>query len=128
MKRAALILIAAVAIVGNGCDKSSVASNPKDAPQSPSNTAPSQPAAPSTSARGAEAGDILSVLTVEHQVDLSSQRDGTVTSLAKDEGNVVKSGEILGRLDDRMLHPTARRAGVRYRGQLHQVVGRPVRH
>ena len=103
MKRAALILIAAVAIAGNGCDKSSVASNPKDAPQSPSNTGPSQPAAPSTSARGAEAGDILSVLTVEHQVDLSSQRDGTVTSLAKDEGNVVKSGEILGRLDDRSL-------------------------
>jgi RND family efflux transporter MFP subunit len=40
---------------------------------------------------------------VEHQVDLSSQRDGTVTSVAKDEGSVVKSGDILGQLDDRSL-------------------------
>jgi RND family efflux transporter MFP subunit len=104
MKRAALILLAAVAIVGNGCDKSSVASSPKDAPQPPSNTVPSQPPAPSTAfAKGTETGDILSVLTVEHQVDLSSQRDGTVTSVAKDEGSVVKSGDILGQLDDRSL-------------------------
>ncbi|HXO05683.1 MAG TPA: efflux RND transporter periplasmic adaptor subunit [Candidatus Sulfotelmatobacter sp.] len=97
MKRVSLILIAAMAIVGNGCE------DPKDAPQRPSNTAPSQVAAQSTSPKSPEAGDILSVLTVEHQVDLSSQRDGTVTSLAKDEGSVVKSGEILGQLDDRSL-------------------------
>jgi RND family efflux transporter MFP subunit len=103
MRRAALISIAALAIVANGCEKSSVASNPKDAPQPPSNTAPPQVSAPRASAKGPEAGDILSVLTVEHQVDLSSQRDGTVTSLAKDEGSVVKTAEILGRLDDRSL-------------------------
>jgi RND family efflux transporter MFP subunit len=102
MKRAGLFLFAAVAMLANGCDKS-VASSPNDASQVHANTALSQPAAPSTSTKGAEAGDILSVLTVEHQVDLSSQRDGTVTSLAKDEGNVVKSGEILGQLDDRSL-------------------------
>jgi RND family efflux transporter MFP subunit len=104
MKRAALILLAAMAIVGNGCDKSSVASSSKEAPQPPSSTSPSQPPAPSTAfAKGTETGDILSVLTVEHQVDLSSQRDGTVTSVAKDEGSVVKTGEILGQLDDRSL-------------------------
>jgi RND family efflux transporter MFP subunit len=103
MKRAALILLAAVAMVGNGCDNSSVASSPKDAPQPPSNTAPSPPPAPGTSARGTERGDILSVLTVEHQVDLSSQRDGRVTSVTKDEGSVVKSGDILGQLDDQSL-------------------------
>src|ERR1700677_201433 len=61
------------------------------------------PAPSAVSAKGTETGDILSVLTVEHQVDLSSQRDGTVTSVAKDEGSVVKTGEILGRLDDRSL-------------------------
>jgi RND family efflux transporter MFP subunit len=102
MKRAALILIAAMAVVGNGCDNSSVASGPKNAPLS--NAASSQAPAPSAvSAKGTETGDILSVLTVEHQVDLSSQRDGTVTSVAKDEGSVVKAGEILGQLDDRSL-------------------------
>jgi RND family efflux transporter MFP subunit len=105
MKRATSILIvAAMAIVGNGCDKSPVASSSNDARQSPSNRAPSQASAPSAlSSRGPETGDILSVLTVEHQVDLSSQRDGTVTSVAKDEGSVVKSGDILGQLDDRSL-------------------------
>jgi RND family efflux transporter MFP subunit len=43
------------------------------------------------------------VLSVEHQVDLSAERDGVVTSLAKDEGSAVKAGEILGQLDDRSL-------------------------
>jgi RND family efflux transporter MFP subunit len=103
MKRAALILISAMAIVGNGCDNSSVASSPKNAPP-PSNPASSQTPAPSVvTAKGNETADILSVLTVEHQVDLSSQRDGTVTAVVKDEGSVVKTGEILGHLDDRSL-------------------------
>src|SRR5271156_5659287 len=101
MKRAALILLAAVAMIANGCDNSSVASDPKAAPQTSSNTV--VPPASNTSAKGTGTGDILSVLTVEHQVDLSSQRDGTVTSVAKDEGSVVKSGDILGQLDDRSL-------------------------
>jgi len=43
------------------------------------------------------------VLSVEHQVDLSSERDGVVTSIAKDEGAAVKAGEILGQLDDRTV-------------------------
>ena len=45
--------------------------------------------------------DVLSVLSVEHQVDLSAERDGVVVSLAKDEGSAVKAGDILGQLDDR---------------------------
>jgi RND family efflux transporter MFP subunit len=105
MKRVLLILIATIAIAGNGCDKSSVASNPKAAPDTPSNpSTPSQSApSPAASAKASEPGDILSILTVEHQVDLSSQRDGAVTSLIKDEGSVVKAGDILGHLDDRTL-------------------------
>jgi RND family efflux transporter MFP subunit len=43
------------------------------------------------------------VLSVEHQVDLSTERDGVVTSIAKDAGTGVKAGEILGQLDDRTL-------------------------
>jgi RND family efflux transporter MFP subunit len=46
---------------------------------------------------------ILSVLSVEHQVDVSSERDGFVVSLAADEGSIVKAGETLGQLDDRAL-------------------------
>jgi RND family efflux transporter MFP subunit len=102
MKRSAvLILFVAVAMAGGGCDQSPVASDHKDAPQTASSTVP--PPTASAPTKGPESGDILSVLTVEHQVDLSAQRDGTLTSVAKDEGSVVKSGDILGQLDDRSL-------------------------
>jgi RND family efflux transporter MFP subunit len=103
MKRILLILTAAITLGGNGCDKSSVASNTKVAPETPANSAPSQPPANTGAPRPSEPGDILSILTVEHQVDLSSQRDGVVTSVLKDEGNVVNTGDILGHLDDRTL-------------------------
>jgi len=104
MKRVMIFLLAAVAVGGNGCDNSSVASNTKVASEATAKPAPSQPS-PSSAviARPSESGDILSVLTVEHQVDLSSQRDGVVTSVTKDEGAAVKAGEVLGHLDDRTL-------------------------
>lgn len=101
MKRFALALfIAATAVTGIGCDNSTVASSPTPAPPPPA-AAPT-PAAPPVSA-AAKPGDILSVLTVEHQVDITAQRDGVVTSLAKDEGSAVKASEVLGQLDDRSL-------------------------
>lgn len=104
MKRVMIFLLAAVAIGGNGCDNSSVASNTKVAPEATAKPTPSQPSPSSAAiARPSEPGDILSVLTVEHQVDLSSQRDGVVTSVAKDEGAAVIAGEVLGHLDDRTL-------------------------
>jgi RND family efflux transporter MFP subunit len=103
MKRSLLMLIAMIALAGNGCDKSSVASNSKVAPETPANSAPSQPSPNTAAPRPSEPGDILSILTVEHQVDLSAQRDGVVISVLKDEGNVVNTGDILGHLDDRTL-------------------------
>lgn len=36
-------------------------------------------------------------------MDVSTQLDGVVVSIAKDEGSVVKAGDILGQLDDRTL-------------------------
>jgi RND family efflux transporter MFP subunit len=103
MKRVLLISLATIAVGAIGCDKSSVASSAKVAPEMPVNSASSQPATNPAVARASEPGDILSILTVEHQVDLTSQRDGVVTSVLKDEGNAVKTGDILGHLDDRSL-------------------------
>ncbi|MFZ0882254.1 MAG: efflux RND transporter periplasmic adaptor subunit [Candidatus Acidiferrales bacterium] len=101
MKKFALALfIAATAVTGIGCDNSTGASSPTPAPP-PAAVAPT-PAAPPAPAT-AKAGDILSVLTVEHQVDITAQRDGVVTSLAKDEGSAVKTNEVLGQFDDRSL-------------------------
>ncbi|MFZ0522038.1 MAG: efflux RND transporter periplasmic adaptor subunit [Candidatus Acidiferrales bacterium] len=101
MKKFALaFFIVATAVTGIGCDNSTGASGPTPAPP-PAAVAPT-PAAPPAPAT-AKPGDILSVLTVEHQVDITAQRDGVVTSLAKDEGNAVKASEVLGQLDDRSL-------------------------
>jgi len=46
---------------------------------------------------------ILSVLSVEHQADVSSERDGIVVSIEEDEGSSVEVHDTLGRLDDRTL-------------------------
>jgi RND family efflux transporter MFP subunit len=98
MKKFALAsLIAATAISCIGCDNSTGASSPTPAP--PAAEAP-PPAAVTATARP---GDILSVLTVEHQVDITAQRDGVVTSLTRDEGSAVKATEVMGQLDDRSL-------------------------
>ncbi len=95
-RSAYLFLVAALALAAAGCDNSSVASSPNPAP--PAVTAPANgPTKPASSA------DILSVLTVEHQVDITSQRDGLVMSLSHDEGSTVKAGDVLGQIDDRSL-------------------------
>jgi RND family efflux transporter MFP subunit len=97
--------IATAAVLAAGCGGSAGESNSSSntrptssasapaIPNPPSNSAPTRP----------KIGDILSVLTVEHQVDIAAQRDGVVTAISKDEGNAVKTGEILAQLDDRTL-------------------------
>jgi membrane fusion protein (multidrug efflux system) len=42
-------------------------------------------------------------LIVEHQVDVTAQRDGIVASISADAGDRVKTGTILAKLDDRQL-------------------------
>jgi membrane fusion protein, macrolide-specific efflux system len=103
--------IAAFAIAG--CGGSSVSSAPSAAPASsanpanPASSASAPPASPLTAApaspKSGDPSEILSVLSVEHQVDVAAQRDGPIVSLAKDEGSVVKAGDILGQVDDRSL-------------------------
>jgi RND family efflux transporter MFP subunit len=96
-RSAKLFFLAVFALAATGCDNSSVASSPNPAPPpavtAPANVPPKSPAA----------ADILSVLTVEHQVDITSQRDGLVMSVNQDEGATVKSGDLLAQLDDRSL-------------------------
>jgi RND family efflux transporter MFP subunit len=59
------------------------------------------PARPDSRLSGSS--DILSVLSVEHQVDVAAERDGVVLSIAKDEGSAVGAGDVLTQLDDRDL-------------------------
>jgi len=94
------ILIATMACCVSGCGGSPAASSNGASPATTSTGVIAEsprPAAPPP----ASSQEILSVLSVEHQVDVSSQLDGVVVSIAKDEGSNVKAGDILGQLDDR---------------------------
>jgi RND family efflux transporter MFP subunit len=95
MKRAGWILTVGLAMAGAGCGNSpSVASNPAASP------APASEPAPRAVAANAGAADILSVLSVEHEVDVVAELGGVVVEIAKDEGSRVMAGEVLARLDD----------------------------
>jgi RND family efflux transporter MFP subunit len=110
MIRGGLRIVIAAAIISlafviTGCGGSSGESNSGATPRAASNAASPSPL-PAPPPPGPDRGkptEILSVLTVEHQVDVAAQRDGVVTSITKDEGSGVKTGEILAQLDDRSL-------------------------
>ena len=103
IRRSTYLSIATLALALTGCGDSSRAPDSTSAAPPPSAPAPSRPSITTPVAKPAQPNDMLSVLSVEHQVDLSTERDGTVTSIAKDEGAAVKAGEILGQLDDRTI-------------------------
>jgi membrane fusion protein (multidrug efflux system) len=89
--------VVAMALAGASCSESPVAQNSPAA--SPSTAAKPAAANPESS----DSQDILSVLSVEHEVDLRAQREGTVMQIVRDEGSRVRSGEILAQMDDRSL-------------------------
>jgi RND family efflux transporter MFP subunit len=103
-----LFFIGVIAFVAGACSDAPIDSSPQAAAAPMSGAAPTtQPITASTEpthfVQSASTGGVLSVLSVEHQVDVASERDGIVVSIAKDEGSVVNKGEVLGQLDDRTL-------------------------
>jgi RND family efflux transporter MFP subunit len=66
-------------------------------PPAPAKAAPLAAPAPPRS----DALEILSVLSVEHSVELLAQMDGIVTEISVDQDSWVKQGQVLARLDDR---------------------------
>lgn len=76
---------------------------PAVAPAAQSHPAPATPNAGAVASAAPPAAEILSVLTVEHELDVLAQRDGIVASLAADEGSPVQQGAMLAQLDDRSL-------------------------
>lgn len=103
-KHCACFVVALLAVTVCGCGDSTVASGTKATGPVPLNSGapPAPPRSPSDNRRP-DTGDILSVLSVEHQVDIAAQKDGVVLSVTGDEGGAVKVGEVLGQLDDRTL-------------------------
>lgn len=84
------------------CGNSTGEEKPAPSTSVPTTPAASKPA-PAASSGSAQPLDILSVLTVEHSVDVATQRDGVVVTTEKDEGGPVQTGEEMARLDDTML-------------------------
>jgi RND family efflux transporter MFP subunit len=101
-KRAVWMIFAAMCLAAAGCGDSSApgTSNAAGPPPAAPAVPPISPASP---AKPADTAGILSVLSVEHQVDVGTQMDGVVVSVAKDEGSPVAAGEVMGQLDDRSL-------------------------
>ena len=96
MKKERLLLalaLAALTLAACGSDSSTKAQS------APRPAAPAPPA-PRAAASGQE---ILSVLSVEHEVDVLAERDGVVVEILQDEGARVSKGTVLARLDDRHL-------------------------
>lgn len=114
IKFTTLLFSCAIALAIAGCGASS--GNPQPGNSQPSTSASANPSSgdvaspPATSSAKTypgslddTRGDVLSVLSVEHQLDVTAQRDGMVVSVAKDQGATVSRGEILAQLDDRTL-------------------------
>lgn len=71
----------------------------------------SPPVKPATSTANSGTLEILTVLSVEQEVDLLAQHDGVVSEIARDEGSQVDRGAVLARLDDREIQTKLKRAG-----------------
>lgn len=100
-------IAATVALIACGCGSTPGGSGGNDAAAASTDppAASATAAAPTThpDSRVSSSNDILSVLSVEHQVDVAAERDGVVLSIAKDEGSSVRAGDVLAQLDDRDL-------------------------
>ncbi len=86
-----------VVLVGAGCGgEAGSTAQSRPAPPAPV-------AAPSSEKSSANPNvqEILSVLSVEHEVDVAPQTDGVVVQVLVDEGSAVQKGAVLARLDDR---------------------------
>lgn len=99
--RVGLALLLVVGLAAAACGGDAGTQSPTAAAQTTAPVATPAPAAVPDA--GGPAPDIVSVLSVEHEVDLLAQRDGVVTEIAQDEGSRVRAGVLLGRLDDRDL-------------------------
>jgi membrane fusion protein (multidrug efflux system) len=89
------LLAAAVALATSGCGgKTSAPAAPEVA------AAPKVKAAPAATSSGTE---ILSVLSVEREVDILAERAGLVIEAVDEGGGHVTKGAVLGRLDDREI-------------------------
>jgi RND family efflux transporter MFP subunit len=109
MRRGVWIATAWIFLAAMGCS-SPPATTPSPAATSQTNAPANSGAAAAEPNAAGGAQEVLSVLSVEHEVDVRAQREGTVSQLVVEEGRQVKAGELLGRLDDRAMQSELEKA------------------
>lgn len=116
MRSSIVLTILSAALLAAGCgDATSHASAATKAvpPPSPSATAISTPATPDpVSTSIAASGPII----VEHQVDVTAQREGVVREILVDTPAHVKTGTLLAKLDERQIASDLEAARAKTRG------------
>lgn len=110
-QRFSLALVAA-AVFMSGCGDTKSEPSPM-VPRAASLAPPDSPAEPAKQDDGLT---ITGPLIVEHQVDVTAQRDGIVANISTDSGARVAAGKILARLDNRQLMANLEAARAKTRG------------
>ena len=101
---ATAVVVAVLLAAGCGKDRAGEATDHHTETNGLSQTAVDKPPVkPASSTVNPTTFEILSVLSVEQEVDLLAQHDGVVSEIVRDEGSQVDRGAVLARLDDREI-------------------------
>jgi membrane fusion protein, multidrug efflux system len=115
----AVVVAAFASAFASGCsdDRAAAPSTTNAASVAPAASAPA-PLAPSPSAADVQNGSLVVTgpIIVEHQLDLTAQRDGIVTKLLCDVSSRVKAGALMAQLDDRQISANLEAARAKTRG------------
>ncbi len=106
MRNAWLLALLAGAACVSGCGGSNKSETVAAAPPARPST-PSSAPAPAAQMPAAEKEDFINVsgpLIVEHQVEITAQREGVVARILTEAGMRVKAGALLAQLDDRQIN------------------------
>jgi membrane fusion protein (multidrug efflux system) len=106
MKPCRTVLLAwtfSAALSGCGGQKENQAAAQADARPEGAGSSPARQALGQAAEDPAEEASVSAPLIVEHQVDVTAQREGIVAKISADTGTRVSTGTLLAQLDDRQL-------------------------
>lgn len=115
--RSSIVLTAlAIGLLAAGCEDSTSHAAAVTSPAASSTPAAPKPAVPAISETAATFLTASGPIIVEHQVDVTAQREGIVREILVDTSTRVKAGTPLARLDDRQIASDLEGARAKKRG------------
>jgi membrane fusion protein, multidrug efflux system len=112
------LTIATFAVAAGCSDDQAIAPSTTSAATAVPAAAPAKPEVPSPSAADIPSSSLVVTgpIIVEHQLDLTAQRDGVVTKLLCDVSSRVKAGALMAQFDDRQITANLEAARAKTRG------------